>query len=176
MLLNTLPRPQGSPSPKRSITLPAMRILPKLRHSQLRCVAPSANLRLCPWGCFAGQKGQALDQHLQSLLHHGPRGDLLRALPAPSQHPPHGPRQMAPGAEPDVEQTISSAKHHPEEVSDTLGNEGQAGGRGWTQSKGCSETKLKVGGSRGVSSSDVNFSGNGNLRQRAYCKHPGQMG
>lgn len=34
---------------------------------------------------------------------------------------------MAPGAEPDVEQTIASAKHHPEEVSDTLGNEGQAG-------------------------------------------------
>nr|KAF6338033.1 family with sequence similarity 71 member F1 [Pipistrellus kuhlii] len=69
---------------------------------------------------FEGQKGRELDRHLQSLLHHGPRGDLLRALPAPSQHPPHGPRQMAPGAEPDLEQTFYSPKHHPEELQRIL--------------------------------------------------------
>ncbi|KAL2777648.1 protein FAM71F1 isoform 3, partial [Daubentonia madagascariensis] len=62
------------------------------------------------------QKGQELDRHLQGLQHHGPWSDLLCALPAPSQHPPHGQRQMAPGTEPDMEQTIYSPKHHPEEL------------------------------------------------------------
>ena len=53
----------------------------------------------------------------EDVQHHGPGGDLLRALPASSQHPPHGQCQMAPQAEPDMEQTIHSPQDHPEEVS-----------------------------------------------------------
>nr|BAG63577.1 unnamed protein product [Homo sapiens] len=63
-----------------------------------------------------GQKGQELERRLQSFQHHGPGGDLLGTLPAPPQHPTHGQCQMAPGAEPDMEQTIHSPQHLPEEL------------------------------------------------------------
>ncbi|KAH0508314.1 Protein FAM71F1 [Microtus ochrogaster] len=73
-------------------------------------------LRLGPGGFIAGQKwGQKLERNLQSLQHNGPWGDLLRALPTPSKHPPYGQSQMASGAKPDMEQTIYSPEHHPEE-------------------------------------------------------------
>ncbi|GAB1290624.1 Fam71f1 protein [Apodemus speciosus] len=67
-------------------------------------------------GSCRGQKEQKLERDLQGFQHHGPWGDLLRAVPSPSQHPPYGPSHMASGTEPDVEQTVHSAKHQPEEV------------------------------------------------------------
>ncbi|XP_067603031.1 Golgi-associated RAB2 interactor protein 1B isoform X2 [Pseudorca crassidens] len=88
-----------------------------LRSSRPKHTAASASAQTVPWGCcFAGQKEQELDRHLQSLQHHGPWGDLLCALPASSQHPLHGQRQMAPWAEPDMEPTNYSPQDHPEEL------------------------------------------------------------
>lgn len=117
MLLNTYSTRQAHSPQTQNYPAPNVNSAEFEKLSCETCCCACQMLRLCLGDCFAGQKGQELERHLQSLQHHGPGGDLLRALPASSQHPPHGQCQMAPRAEPDMEQTIHSPQDQPEEVS-----------------------------------------------------------
>lgn len=155
MRLNIL-QGTGGPSPLKEFSSPSVHSVGFEKHSPKTYCCFCRMLTLCRGCCFAGQKGQELGRHLQSFQYHGPWGDLLRALPASSQHPPHGQRQMAPRAEPDMEQTICSPQDHPEEVSTMDGREDQ-GGRGTKPKQRLLVTKRKMGESREGISSDTGF-------------------
>ncbi|XP_054093700.1 Golgi-associated RAB2 interactor protein 1B isoform X2 [Callithrix jacchus] len=106
----------GEPNPGVGLGVEEGLLCPMLHSPEFSLVPDSAVFESNLVRLLLGQSGQELERDPHSLQHHSPRGDLLHALPTPPQHPTHGQCQMAPGAEPDMEQTIHSPQHLPEEL------------------------------------------------------------